>query len=182
MKREPLPWYWRAVLCVLAAVIATLLVSGSIFWFSYEAYNPWLHPGGERDQWTNDLIWNALRNIGEHSIYAAVLLFSGPFWFYGKPVEPFTLLFFSAAYSLVIGFLVATLLFGHLDLAVTHLRFEDAKIVFVAFWQRIYVPNHFYIIASYAIPFMSVWCLAALDAVSSIAFRQLCRIRALRSA
>lgn len=167
MQYKAHPWYWRALLCMLAGMAAGLMVSGPILWFSYEAYNPWYHSGGERELWTGHILSNALLNIVQHSSYAGILLLLGPFWIYGRRFGPRKRAILSTLYALLIGFLIAHLLFGRLDLSVTHLRYDEAEIAFVVSLQRIYVPNYLYIIAAYALPVMSAWCLAGMDAALS---------------
>jgi hypothetical protein len=155
----------RLGLAILAAWLAALITSGTIFVFAFEEYNPWYHPGRERENWNSALIFNALWNVFEHGFYPFFILLLGPIWFLGIRAERNVVRTAAILFAVTFGSLIAWAAASHLDLDTTTLRFTDDRILYVAFWHRIYVPNFLYPVAALVMPVVAAMLLVAFDAI-----------------
>lgn len=165
MKPEPSPWFWRLLFALGAALVGSAIASGSILWFAYEAHNPWFEAGGSREQWTDRILWNALGNVFEHSIYAFIFLMLGPFWVHGRRIPIWAAALWSGIFALTVGFVAANWLFGTLDPSTVHTSIDQSRLIFVVFSQRVYVPDYLYLFAAYAIPLSVTLIFSILDAI-----------------
>ncbi|WP_304070156.1 hypothetical protein [Maricaulis maris] len=145
----------RLGLAIFAAWLAALIISGSIFVIAFELYNPWFHPGGEREHWRSDLIINALGNVFEHGFYPFLVLLLGPIWFLGMPADRLVARTAAILFGLVVGSVIAWVAASVLGHDMARLTYTDDRVLYVASWQRIYVPNFLYVVAAFAMPILA---------------------------
>ena len=137
----------RVVALLIGALLASTLVSGGTLWLAYECYNPWYQPGGERFTSQRVVFDNALGNVLEHAGYNAFFLAFASYWVAAKN----TVTRHAIVTVIGVGLALAGAAFFYdlLDVGNSPVRvtYSHDRIDFLAFWQRIYVPDFLYPIA-----------------------------------
>ena len=146
-SERSVPMVPRVVALLISALLASTLVSGGTLWLAYECYNPWYQPGGERFTSQRVVFDNALGNVLEHAGYNAFFLAFASYWVAAK--NTITRRSIVTVIGVGLAFAGAALFYDLLDVGNSPIRvtYSHDRISYLAFWQRIYVPDFLYPIA-----------------------------------